>query len=135
MPTILSDHNIQGHLDVLLSIWTSPEWKELWELLDCKVQTFRSRRLPRNTPDSDLWRLCQSEQMILLTANRNARGENSLEAVSRNLNQPDSIPVLTIADADRLIADRKYAESVASRIMDFLANVENLRGTRRLFVP
>jgi hypothetical protein len=78
--------------------------------------------------------IVQSQQMILLTANRNSRGEDSLEVASRKWNRPDSLPVITIADADRLMADRKYAERVASRIMDLLADIDHLRGTRRLFV-
>jgi hypothetical protein len=43
--------------------------------------------------------------------------------------------VLTIADADRVMLDRTYAEAVAVKVLDFLQDLENLRGTRRLFVP
>jgi hypothetical protein len=73
--------------------------------------------------------------MLLLTGNRNSDGDNSLEATSRKLNQPNSLPILTIANAERLIADRAYAEQVASRIIDILVELESLRGTRRLYVP
>ena len=46
--------------------------------------------------------------------------------------QADSLPVLTIADTNRIMADRQYAQDTASRIVDFLVDLDNFRGTRRL---
>jgi hypothetical protein len=135
MPAILFDYDIQGHFRVLSSIWTSPALLELWEMLDCRANTFRSLQIERDTPDLELWNLCQARQFVLLTGNRNSKGEESLEAVIQRLSQPESLPVLTIADADRVIADRQYAEDVAVQIMEVIFNLENFRGTRRLFVP
>jgi hypothetical protein len=135
MPTILADHNVERHLDVLVSIWTSPEWYELWEWLDGRVCKFESVGLPITTPDSELWRFCQKHQMLLLTANRNADGPDSLEDVSRQSGDAGSLPILTPGDADRILFDRDYAEAVASRILDILAGLENLRGAHRLYVP
>jgi hypothetical protein len=34
------------------------------------------------------------------------------------LSKPDSLPVVTIADADRVLQDRLYAEKVAVRALD-----------------
>jgi hypothetical protein len=135
MLAILSDYDVKRHLDVLMSIWTSSPWSEVWESLSCQVHSFRSLGLPRNLPDAELWMFCQAREMLLLTGNRNSDGDNSLEATSRKLNQPNSLPILTIANAERLIADRAYAEQVASRIIDILVELESLRGTRRLYVP
>ncbi len=67
--------------------------------------------------------------------NRNQRGPDSLEAVIRAENQPDSLPVMTIGDADRVLEDRLYAEKVAERLLDYLMRIDELRGTGRLYVP
>ena len=135
MPTILSDHDVEGHLEALLTIWTSPDCKELWEGLDCRVETFKSLGVSPDLPDSTLWQLCQARHIVLVTGNRNADSEDSLERTSLRLNQPDSLPVITLADAKRVLIDGPYALRVASQILDFLADLENLRGTRRLFAP
>jgi hypothetical protein len=73
--------------------------------------------------------------MVLITANRNSEGEDSLERASQRLNRPDSLPVLTLADPDRVLADREYAEKVAGQVLEILFDLDHLRGTRRLFVP
>jgi hypothetical protein len=135
MPAILADHNVEGHLAVLTSIWTSAEWNELWTSLDCQLYTFHNVGLAEDMPDSELWQFCQTNQMILLTGNRNADGIDSLEMASQRGNQADSLPILTFSDADRIMHDRKYAQSIADRIMDYLAGIEKLRGSRRLYVP
>jgi len=49
----------------------------------------------------------------LIAGNRNDDGPDSLEAVIRDENQPDSLPVVTIANPDRMLNDRLYAEEVA----------------------
>ena len=135
MPVILADHNAEGHLDVLVDIWTSPDWHELWEWLDGQVCKFHNVGLAPTTPDSELWQFCQTNQILLLTANRNADSPDSLELVSRKANRADSLPILTLSDADRILIDRQYAEAVASKILDYLAGIENIRGARRLYVP
>jgi hypothetical protein len=135
MPAMLFDYDVQGHFRVLSSIWTSPNWLELWEMLDCRVHTFRSLGIPMDTSDSDLWKLCQAHQFVLITGNRNAKGEQSLERVSQRSNQSDGLPVVTIADPDRVMIDHEYAVRVANQIMEVIYDLESLRGTRRLFVP
>jgi hypothetical protein len=135
VPAILFDHDVEGHLRFLFSIWISSDWIELWEMLECPIHTFDTLGIPKNTPDIDVWKFCQARGFVLVTGNRNADGDDSLEIASKKLNRPDSLPVLTIADADRVLADRAYAERVASRILDCLLDLENLRGARRLFVP
>jgi hypothetical protein len=43
--------------------------------------------------------------------------------------------VLTIADPDRLMRDRDYAERTAVQLLEFLLDLENLRGAGRLYGP
>jgi hypothetical protein len=135
MPAILSDHDVEGQLKVLLSIWTSPDWIELWEMIDCHVYTFRRLGIASTTKDSELWQLCQARGYVLLTGNRNADDVESLEITIQRLNRADSLPVITIADADRVMSDRRYAERAAGQILEILYDVEKVRGMRRLFVP
>ncbi|HEY2410783.1 MAG TPA: hypothetical protein VGI40_00990 [Pirellulaceae bacterium] len=135
MLTILADHNVEAHLDALVNIWTSAEWLELWQMVDCKVCKFASVGLRSTTPDSELWSFCQTNQMLLLTGNRNADGPDSLEMTSLQRNTALSLPVLTFGDPDRVLRDRLYAEAAASRILDYVVSIKNFRGARRLYVP
>jgi hypothetical protein len=45
-----------------------------------------------------------------------------------------SLPVLTISEPQRLLSSRAYARRVAERLMEYLIDVENLRGTGRLYL-
>ncbi len=58
-----------------------------------------------------------------------------MEATIRNENQPDSLPVFTIADTNRVLQDRLYAEAVAERLLDYLMRIDEVRGTGRIYVP
>jgi hypothetical protein len=107
----------------------------LWQAFGCTVETLSSLRLPEDMPDSELWKLCQVRGIVLITANRNSDGDDSLEATMRRLCQQESLPVVTIADADRVLLDRTYAEQVAIQVFEILLEIDRLRGTRRLFVP
>ena len=72
---------------------------------------------------------------ILLTANRSMKGEDSLEQVIREENTVDSLPVITIGDADRFLADRVYRNRCVDRILEILLDIETWMGVGRLFVP
>ncbi len=48
MPKLMADHNVSGHLQVLLSIASSVEWGEVWAELACEIETFE--RLPIGFP-------------------------------------------------------------------------------------
>jgi hypothetical protein len=57
-----------------------------------------------------------------------------LEATIRNENRPDSLPVITIADTDRVLQDRLYAEMVAERLLENLIALDDFRGAGRIYV-
>jgi hypothetical protein len=134
-PAILSDHDVEGQLDILMSIWTSPDWIELWKMIEGRVYTFGSIGIPITTRDSDLWRICQERQLLLVTGNRNADDDQSLEVTIQRYNQKHSLPVVTLADTDRVVFERRYAERVAGQILEILYTIDELRGTQRLYVP
>ena len=122
-------------MQVLLRLLTSAEWDALWTELAVRVESFASLGVPPNTPDADLWQLCQTQQIILITGNRNEEGPTSLEATIQASNTPTSLPVLTISEPQRLLSSRAYAHQVVERLVEYLIDVENLRGTGRLYLP
>jgi hypothetical protein len=135
MPTIMADHDVEGHLQVLLNLWHSTEWNEFWLDAACNIEYRERLQIADSIPDADLWRLCQERGIVLLTGNRNAEGEDSLEATIRREGKPGSLPVFTIADPRRLMRDRDYAELVAILLIERLHDLDILRGAGRQFVP
>jgi hypothetical protein len=73
--------------------------------------------------------------MILLTANRSMKGKNSLEQVMRQENTSTSLPFVTIGNIDRLLAEPDYRERCVNRLVDIVVDIEDYRGTRRIFIP
>ena len=90
------------------------------------------------SPDVDdltLWRHCQRDQVVLITNNRNAEGPGSLEHVIRTETTLDCLPVFTLANAERIRTDKSYAEHTAVRLLEYLLDIKNYRGTARIYVP
>ena len=135
MKALLGDNNIQGHLEILLIILEGPTWRGLWTLLNLELRTFEDLELAPQTPDALLWQLCQEQEIILITANRNADGPDSLDTTIRTRNTTDSLPVFTIADAEQILHSRAYAERVVERLLEYLIDIDNYRGTGRLYLP
>jgi hypothetical protein len=135
MPGILADVNVEKHLRQLIGLLQSERRRELWAALDFEALTFPDLGIDPTTSDRLVWQRCQSDGLILLTANRNRQGPDSLEETILALNQKDSLPVFTIADDQRFVTDAAYREQVADRCLEYLYDVENLRGTGRLFLP
>jgi hypothetical protein len=73
--------------------------------------------------------------VILITNNRNSDSPDSLEATIRRYNTAHSLPVFTIADLDKFRMNRSYAERVLERLLEYLLEIEGVRGTGRLFLP
>jgi hypothetical protein len=72
--------------------------------------------------------------MLLLTANRNAKGDNSLEQTIREESTSTSLPVITIGSLDRLV-EREYREQCSTRLVDIMLYLDNYLGVGRLFIP
>jgi hypothetical protein len=135
MRGILADINVGRQRDAVLAIWASDAWRDLWSGLGLVVEDFPGLGLSFDASDAVIWRTCQREGLVLVTGNRNRRGPDSLEAVIQDENQPDSLPVITLADADRVLRDRLYAERVAEGLLDYLMRIDEVRGVGRLYVP
>ena len=69
-----------------------------------------------------------------MTANRNAKDEDSLEQTIREKANLTSLPVITIANLDRFI-EKDYREKCGIRIVDIVFSIENYLGVSRVFIP
>jgi hypothetical protein len=132
---IVSDADIQGQARVLTRILLGEAWRDVWQSLNLTLLTFRDVGLTRDASDALVWEICQLNQAIQLTGNRNSDGPDSLEVTLRLRNTPSSLPVFTIAAAGRVMKNRAYAEDVAVRLLEYLLDIDNLRGTGCLFLP
>jgi predicted nuclease of predicted toxin-antitoxin system len=135
MRKIMSDNDVTGHFRRLSEICQSADWVDFWESLGCEICTFADVGLSPDAKDAEVWRVCQARDVVLITGNRNAEGPDSLEITIRAQNVPQSLPVLTLADPDRVLQDRRYAEAVVERLMEILMEIESLRGAGRLYLP
>ena len=84
--------------------------------------------------DRTVWRFAQENRMLLLTDNRNMIGPDSLEQTIRNENRVDSLPVITLSRANRMV-EQVYRERCAMRVLDIILELDNYLGTGRVFIP
>ena len=128
---VMADNDVRGEVQVLRRILESGENSAWLELLGVAFTDFETLGLPRDASDRLIWQTCQAAYVVLITGNRSG-GPDSLAEVIRELSNPTSLPVLTIADRQRVT---RYANRIALRLLDFLERIESLRGTGRLFLP
>jgi hypothetical protein len=103
--------------------------------LNVQFVRFGDLGLAQEAPDADVWRICQREGLILVTANRNQKRVDSLEATIRQEGSPESLPVLTVSDQEALRVDLEYARRVSIRILEYVLDVDKILGAGRLYVP
>ena len=132
---LLADENIQGHVDRLVKRIQSEPWSEFWAYLEMSCVSFADIGLNPGDTDAAVWHRCQERRAILITSNRNDDGPDSLENTIRNCNTPQSLPVFTIGDPDRTLAERHYQDKVIWALLERLLEIDNLLGTGRLYIP
>jgi len=135
MLRIMSDNDVRGLVERLVDICQTPPWEDFWRDLDCTLCTFEDFQLPAHAADSTVWQTCQANEVILITANRNEDGADSLGSTIQNRTRPDCLPVLTLADADRVAHDREHVKAVVERLLVILGDIDDYRGTGRLYLP
>jgi predicted nuclease of predicted toxin-antitoxin system len=128
----LVDHNLRGHSVVLAGSFAASGWLDL---VAVQFVLFEAVGLPDDASDRVVWRCAQAQGMILITANRSMKGEDSLEQVMREENTAESLPVVTIANIDRLLAEPNYRDRCVNRLVDIIVDIEDYRGARRIFIP
>ncbi len=129
---ILVDHNIEGHA---IRLWDTLVITEWVELLSIEMLMFTDVGLSVESSDRIIWRFAQAHQMLLITDNRNMKGEDSLEQTIREENTSTSLPVLNIGNVDRIINEREYREQCVIRIAEIIIDLKKYLGTSRLFIP
>ena len=96
---------------------------------------FEDVGLSASATDLEIWNVCQIEQLILITDNRNLDSEDSLESTIRRSNTPFSLPVFTIADINEFRTNDAYVERVVVTLYDYLLRIDDVRGSGRLYLP
>ncbi len=127
----LVDYNLDGYALVFLGILTKLGWLEL---ISIRFVTFKEAGLSMDSSDRVVWNYAQANQMLILTANQNMKGEDSLEQVMREENTAASFPVVTIGDLKRL-DEFDYREQCVDRLIEIVLDIENYMGVGRLFIP
>ena len=135
MLRIMADNDVAGYVLHLVRLCESEPWREVWSELGCEVFTFNDLSIAEDATDAEIWQACQTNEVVLITGNRNADDPQSLEVTIRERNHERCLPVLTLADIDRIHADRTYADTVVQRLLEILLDLDTLRGTGRLYLP
>jgi len=133
--SLLGDANILRHVALLAARLQAEPWKDFADYLQLHFLSFSDLGLDPSDPDDVVWSRCQERQVLLLTNNRNDDGPKSLQSTIQRLNQPHSLPVFTIGNADSILTSAEYADRVIDRLLRYLLELDNVRGTGRLFIP
>lgn len=140
MTGVMADINCGRALDRLLAFLFSDEsgYAPIWAELGLVVSSFQENGLSDDSTDREVWNVCQTQRLVLVTANRNHDGPDSLEAVIRE-GDSSALPVLTIADDQRVLNDGGYARQAAEHLIEYLSDLRDypdmLLGTGRLYLP
>jgi len=90
---ILADANCEGHLTLLLRLLQEGWRREVWKVLHLTPVSFADVGLQPDASDRVVWEACQRAQVVLLTANRNDEGPESLEATIQQHNMLESLRI------------------------------------------
>jgi hypothetical protein len=128
----LIDRNLKSHALVFFGAIASQGWLDI---VSIQFVTFAEMDLSIDSDDRTVWQLAQENQMILLTANRSMKGKDSLEQVMREENNAESLPVITVSNADRLLNDSEYRGRCVESLVEIVLDIDTYRGARRIFIP
>jgi predicted nuclease of predicted toxin-antitoxin system len=127
----LIDYNLRGQAVLLWGTIAAEGWLDI---VPIRFVGFEEVGLLENSSDLLVWQVAQSNQMIILTANRNMKGDDSLEQAIREDNTMTSLPVVTIGNKERL-DEQNYRERCASRLVEILFDIDNYMGVGRVYIP
>ena len=127
----LIDYNLRGQAALLWGAIAAEGWLEMMPI---RFVGFEEVGLLENSSDYLVWQLAQANQMIILTANRNMKGDDSLEQVIREDTTTTALPVVTIGNKERL-DEQSYRERCASRLVEILFDIDNYMGVGRVYIP
>ena len=128
---ILVDYNLNQEAILFSGVLASRGWLDL---VSIRLITFADVGLPANSNDRVVWEFAQANRMILLTANRNAKGKDSLEIVMREENTPTAFPIITIGDRAR-VSEYDYRDACVEKLVEIVIDIQDYMGVGRLFIP
>jgi hypothetical protein len=117
---ILVDHNIEGQAELLWGTLAVDGWLDLVPL---QLVRLADVGLSDASSDRVVWRYAQRHGMLLLTANRRQRGQDSLKRTIQEENTSISLPVITVGNAGRL-EERGYRSRCAERLIEIALDLE-----------
>lgn len=128
---VLADYNLTRQALLLVGSLVTGGWLDLVAI---RVMTFEDVGLSPDSSDRSVWQFAQVNQMLLLTANRNMKGKDSLEQVMREENRSTSYPIITIGDLDR-VNEYDYREQCVERLIEIAIDIQDYLGVGRLYIP
>jgi hypothetical protein len=131
MITVMLDNDVAGHRDLFAGALVSTGWAE-YDLV--RFITIQEAGLAGDTVDRDVWRHCQANRLLLLTANRNQDNPDSLEQTLREETNEGSVPICTISDPRRIV-EPDYRERCIHSLINIVLDLDNLLGSGRQYVP
>jgi hypothetical protein len=131
MIRLLSDHDVVQQTRLIWEVFDQNEWHNFGVE---GLASFSDVGLAVTASDRLIWTTCQSRDLVLVTANRNAEGADALANVIAELNHAGCLPVLTIG-RPRQVTEYSYREDCAYRIADMALELEQVRGSARIFIP
>jgi hypothetical protein len=131
MISLLADNDVELYARLIWTIFGHREWLDLGV---AGLSLLRDADLDPTSSDRTIWLHCQTNDMLLITGNRNEEGPDSLGRVLSELNTANHLPVLTIGVPQRVV-EFEYRENCAYRIADVATSLDRVRGSGRLFIP
>lgn len=128
---VLADYNLNQQAILLAGSLVAGGWLDL---VPIRLVTFEGVGLAADSSDQVVWQFAQTNGMLLLTGNRNAKGADSLEQVMRERNLPTSLPIITIGDPKR-VNEYNYRERCIERLVEIVIDIQDYMGSGRLFIP
>ncbi len=131
MNSILVDHNLEGQASLLWGTFVTEGWLELTGF---RLVTFSDVGLPFDASDRQVWRYVQQHRMLLLTGNRNRKGDDSLQQTVEEENHAMALPIITVGNAQRLL-EQEYRRRCATQLAEIGLYIETYYGAGRLYIP
>src|SRR5581483_9856209 len=129
--TILLDADLEGEAKYLKAGVAETGWDQN---LVIEFKRLRDFGLSHDSSDQEVWRFVQQHRIWLLTNNRNDESEISLQATIERENTPDSLPVITTSDKEKLRL-AEYRQKAISSLIEILIYPESNLGAGRLYLP
>ena len=108
---ILPDANAIGQIDALVRQMQVAPWAEFWNGLGLQLRHFADFGLSLAATDAEIWHVCQAEQLILITDNRNWLPRTPLKLPFDCTTNPIACPYLQLAT----LQDSRIAERMLTR--------------------